>query len=433
VAARTRRGCKGDEHAKRDPFGPAAVTRPNVLLLAIDSLRADVVFRDDVPTPNIDRHAARGAAFTQCISTCTSTTPSFSSILTGCYPPKHGMRGLRGYRLNPSVTTMPECFAAAGYATHAEVAGPLLPQTGVLRGFEEARCRRAYKVPWFSWRDEIVAKMRAYRAPWLMLLHVCEVHRPYKPPPDYTERNYRAGYEAAVAAADASLAPVFEAAGEDTIVVVTGDHGEDYPSSKLEWTLGGVARRLRRKVRLAKWAPRLDRRFAGLEIGHGFALFEQLIRVPLVLSGPGVARARIDAQVRHVDLLPTLAELCGLAPPAGIDGRSLVPLMRGEELAPEPAYLEAVGVKLEGHRIVGARTPRWKLLRPGHGRPALYRLDGGAPPDEKHNVFGQHPDVVRELEDYIASIASTEVEAVSGMTSEEEQVVERHLADLGYL
>jgi arylsulfatase A-like enzyme len=408
------------------------VTPPNVLLLVIDSLRADVFFGDRVATPNMDAVAARGAAFTQCISTCTSTTPSFASILTGCYPPKHGVRGLRGYRLSPSLTTMPEVFGAAGYSTHGEVAGPLVPETGVLRGFEDARCRKAYRVPWFSWRDEIVSRMRTYRAPWFMLLHVWEVHRPYKPPPDYVERNYRAGYEAAVAASDESLAPVLEAAGDDALVIITGDHGEDYPGSKLEWTLGGVTRRVRRKAHLARWMPQLDRRFAGFEIGHGFALFEQLIRVPLLLSGPRAQPARVDAQVRHVDLLPTLAELCGLDAPAGVDGRSVIPLMRGDALPPEPAYLEAVGVKLEGNRIVGARTPEWKLLRPGGGKAALYRLDGGAPPDERRNVASRHPDVARALEDYIARVAATEIEA-SGMTAQEEEVVEKHLVDLGYL
>lgn len=407
--------------------------RPNVLVLAIDSLRADAIFGDHIPTPNIGALAARGAAFHQCVSTCTSTTPSFSSILTGCYPPKHGVRGLKGYRLSPSVTTMAEVFSAGGYSTHGEVCGPLLPETGVLRGFEDTRCRKAYRVPWFGWRDEMIDKLRSYSSPWFMLLHTWEVHRPYKPPPEFNERNYKAGYEAAVAGSDEWLAPVFEAAGDNTIIVITGDHGEDFPSSKLHWTLGGVARRIRRKVKLARWMPQLDRKFAGLEIGHGFALFEQLIRVPLIMVGPGIAPVGVDQQVRHVDLLPTLAELCGLESPQGIDGRSLAPLMRGSDLADEPAYLEAVGVKLEGNRIVGARTPGWKLLQPGAGKPALYRLDGDGGPDEKRSHLRDHPSVARELEGFIERIASTETTDASGMTAEEEKVVEQHLHDLGYL
>ena len=95
--------------------------------------------------------------------------------------------------------------------------------------------------------------------------------------------------------------------------------------------------------------------------------------------------------------------------------------------------MEAVGVKLEGNRIAGARTPDWKLLVPGGGRPALYKLNGGSPPDEKHNLYRRYPEVARQLEDFVARVATNEVVAESGMTSEEEEVVEQHLRDLGYL
>jgi arylsulfatase A-like enzyme len=404
-----------------------------VFLLAIDSLRADAVFGDRIPTPTIDGYAAGGAAFHQCVSTTTSTTPSFSSILTGCYPPKHGVRGLQGYRLSSSVRTMAEAFSGAGYQTHAEVTGPLLPETSILRGFEDAHHRQGYKVPFMNWRDEVVAKMRSYVDPWFMLLHIWEVHRPYRAPPDFTKRWDRAGYEAAVAATDEWLRPVFDAAGDNTIVVITGDHGEDYPESPWEQKLIRVARKSRRALKLGKWLPALDRKFASLAVGHGFALHEHLVRVPLVIAGPGVAAAKIADQVRHVDLFPTLADLCGIETPTGIDGRSLRPLFEGGSLPEEPAYMEAVGVKLEGHRIEGARTPDWKLLRPGGGRPSLYKLNGGGPPDEKHDVARRYPEIAAQLESFLERVASSEVVAESGMTGEEEAVVEQHLRDLGYL
>lgn len=95
--------------------------------------------------------------------------------------------------------------------------------------------------------------------------------------------------------------------------------------------------------------------------------------------------------------------------------------------------MEAVGVKLEGKRIVGARRPDWKLLKPGSGRPALLRLNGGTGgPDEKHNLYSRHPEVARELERYIEEVTSSTVSS-SGMSQEEEATVEKHLKDLGYL
>lgn len=409
------------------------MSRHNVLLLVIDSLRADAVYGEHVPTPNFDDLSARGAAFRQCICTATTTTPSFSSILTGCYPPRHGVRGLQGHRLSPSVATLAELFSAAGYETHAEVTGPLLPETGVLRGFKDARHRQAYKVPFFGWRDEVVERMRSYTEPWLMLLHIWEVHRPYRSPPNFEKRKDRAGYEAAVTATDDYLSPIFETAGTDSMVVVTGDHGEEYPDSELGLKMVRWARRVRKVFRLGKWFGYLDNKLAEREIGHGFALYEHLVRVPLLVSGPGIAPRMIDDQVRHVDLFPTLADLCGIELPTGIDGRSLLPLIEGRSLVEEPAYLEAVGVKLAGNRITGVRTPDWKLLRRGDAKPALYRLDGGAPPDEKRNLYRRYPEIARRLEGVLEEVAATESAGESGMTSEEESVVEKHLRDLGYL
>ena len=107
--------------------------------------------------------------------------------------------------------------------------------------------------------------------------------------------------------------------------------------------------------------------------------------------------------------------------------------MQGNSLPEEPAYMEAVGVKLEGNRIAGARTPDWKLLKPGGGRPALYRLNGSQTPDEKHNLYNRYPEVARNLETFLERVAASEVEPGSGMTEDEEAVVEQHLRDLGYL
>jgi arylsulfatase A-like enzyme len=412
------------------------LSAPNVLFLAVDSLRADAVFGSEVPTPRLDELAGHGAAFTQCVCTCTTTTPSFSSLLTGCYPPKHGVRGLQGFRLHPSLTTMAEAFSKAGYRTYAEVTGPLLPETGILRGFDVANHRPAYKVPFFGWRDEVVERMRSFVEPWFMLLHIWEVHRPYRSPPDFEKRKDRAGYQAAVTATDEWLTPVYEAAGSGTMVVVTGDHGEEYPESALGLQTVRAARKIRRSLKLSKWLPLLDKKLAGVEIGHGFALHEPLVRVPLIIGGPGVPKARVEDQVRHVDLLPTLVDLCGLDDVEGTDGRGLRPLMEGGSLPEEPAYMEAVGVKLGGRRIAGARTPDWKLVQPPAGRPSLFRLDGPGGPDEKHNLYSRHPEVARRLELFIEEINARSLEgdvADSGMTSEEEAIVEQHLRELGYL
>lgn len=408
------------------------MTAPNLFMLVVDSLRADAAYESRVPSPNLDALAARGAVFHQCISTTTTTTPSFSSMLTGCFPPKHGVRGLKGYRLTPQVKTMAETFSEAGYHTYAEVTGPLLPETGVLRGFQVANHRQGYRAPFFGWSDEVVSRMRGYEEPWLMLLHIWEVHRPFRPPPYHTKRWDRVGYEGVVAASDERLVPVLDAAG-DAIIVVTGDHGEQYPDTPLKGLGHKITRRARKVLKAGKWWPWLDRKLTAQSVGHGFALYEHLIRVPLIMTGPGVNHAAIDDQVRHVDIFPTLADLCGVPIPNGIDGRSLRPLLEGGSLPEEPAYLEAVGIKLEGDRITGIRTSDWKLLKPGSARPALYKLTGEDASPDKRNLYARYPEIAQSLEEKMQSIAMTEAVDASGMTTEEEAIVEQHLKDLGYL
>jgi hypothetical protein len=124
--------------------------------------------------------------------------------------------------------------------------------------------------------------------------------------------------------------------------------------------------------------------------------------------------------------------------PEGIDGRNLRPLLEGESLPEEPAYMEAVGVKLGGGRIAGARTGDWKLIKPPAGRTSLYRLDGTRAEgvDEKHNLLSRHPEVARSLEVFIEEIQARGADQAafgSGMTTEEEAIVEKHLRELGYL
>jgi arylsulfatase A-like enzyme len=409
------------------------MSKPNALMLVVDSLRADAIFGRHVPTPNIDAFAARGTAFHQCVCTTTTTTPSFSSMLTGCYPPKHGVRGLQGYRLSPARKTLAEAFKEAGYETHAEVTGPLLPETGILRGFDDAHHRQGYKVPFFGWRDEVVERMRSYSEPWFMLLHIWEVHRPFRSPPDFRKQFDRAGYEAAVTASDEYLVPIYEGAGDNTVLAFTGDHGEEYPDTQFQQKVNRVARIARRKLKPSKWWPYLDKKLSEQAVGHGFALHEHLVRVPLILSGPGVPQTQVKDQVRHVDLFPTLADLFGLQAPEGADGRSLRPLMEGGALPEEPAYMEAVGVKLEGKRIAGARIPDWKLLRPGGAKPLLLNLNAGGGPDEKHNLYKRNPEVAGRLESFIDRVEASAVVAESGMTQDEEAIIEQNLRDLGYL
>ena len=278
----------------------------------------------------------------------------------------------------------------------------------------------------------------------MLLVHTWEVHF-------HSSKEWdRRGYEEAVAATDEYLGTLFAALGQDTVVVVTGDHGENFAESALGERLRKGAKKIRRRG-VGEWWPALDDRLSRT-MGHGYGLDEQLIRVPLLLWGPNIGPRQIDQQVRHVDLLPTLADLCGVdVGTSKFDGRALTPLMQGHSLAEEPAYMETSGVpvtiglkaadeaKLELRRVIGVRDERWKYLRKGTGKrllyrtEGLYRWDGGGRNDRVRNVLDDNEDVVRRFESYVDDVAATSVVSDSGMTESEEAVVEERLRDLGYL
>lgn len=404
--------------------------KSNCFLLVVDSLRADVTYSPEIATPNIDRFAAQANVFTQCISTATTTTPSFTSMFTGLYPPNHGVRSLYKYRLSDEIQTMAQLFGAAGYTTAAELTGPLIRETGVWRGFDSVN-HRSTQSGFMSWSSDVPNLIRELSEPWLVVLHVWELHLPYRPPPTFRPRWDRRAYESAVSTVDGGLAPLLDAIPSDSVIVLTGDHGEEYPGTPAERVVSWVVRKVRHQLQSGKRWPKFDRKWlAPRSVGHGQGLFESLVRVPLIVRDHRYAHQVHHLQVSHVDLLPTLAVLCGLHLPAGLDGRSLVPLFEGAALEERIVYMETMDVTA-GHEslLAGVRDPEWKLARSGQDDPRLFRLEPGGKERELTRLF---PDIAKTMEADLRRLSS-EALTESGMTSDEEAVIEQHLRDLGYL
>ncbi len=203
---------------------------PNILLIVVDCARADKWLGPDrsVHTPNLDRLAAGGTAFNTAITEKSCTTPSFSTLLTGQYSPLHGVHLVWGYRLPQSVPMLTEPFKAAGYHTYAEVSGPLLPEMGLARGFDEYHYRAPCDHLHTAWGDQFLEKIRGgYKGPWLTMLHIWELH-PHRYVDDhYNSDQYgRDEYERAISSLDVQLGRIFDAVDDNTIIAFTGDHGE---------------------------------------------------------------------------------------------------------------------------------------------------------------------------------------------------------------
>lgn len=418
--------------------------KPSFLVIVVDCLRADARLG-----PEARRLVAESASFSAAYCVCPTTSPAFTSMLTGRYPAAHGVRALRGAALPEEVPSVAEELARGGYRTWCSVTGPLLDSIGLFRGFQEADYRDVPRRSVHSeWGEQAVAKVRELERPFFGLVHVWDVHTPRKYPRSFDRRRYgRNAYERSLAGIDAWLGRMREAAG-DAVVVLTGDHGENLflePPS-LRWQ--GLARRITPRLPIQKWSLALLERGVRSESkrllklapryfwNHNQTLLEPLVRVPLAFAGPDVPAGVRGGVVSHVDLAPTLLELAGLPEPLpGWQGVSVAESVRsGGEPPAHPVAME-VGVTpgvptVPQHAI---RDGRWKLitsLEDPRVVDALYDLD--ADPRERRNLARARPDLVRELREKLEAVAQESVEAAP-IAEEDEAILSARLEELGYL
>jgi len=362
----------------------SGAARPNVLILAADSLRADRV--DRRYAPNLARLAEAGARFDHAYVSLPRTFPSWVTLLTGRYPHHHGIRSMfpRWEDRAKDFDALPERLAAAGYTTAvvSDFAGDIFDRIGL--GWTETRVpnfdfrelirqralerqtpllpylhsragRAIFPVlremndaadPALLTRDAIATIDAAEGRPFFVTVFFSAAHFPYAAPAPYygrfTREEYRGRfkyakpvgleheappdavdidqvrglYDGAAAGIDDGVGEILAALersghAKDTIVVVVADHGETLFEN-------------------------------GHGEGHGDHLFgDEGTHVPFIVWDPrSPAHRRVEGVVRDVDLAPTLYDLTGVAPPAGLDGVSLAPALAGAPLEPRLAFAE---------------------------------------------------------------------------------------------
>src|SRR5438105_6409060 len=214
--------------------GPRYNPRPvaNLLMIVVDCLRADMLARGRGAWPRMSDLAGRCARFDACYSTCPTTTPAVTAILTGRYPGSHGVRGLRGTQLSETIPTIAEELGRAGFATWCSATGPLLDTVGTFRGFAETDYRdvpqRSVHSPWGNEAIAHLSGLAAVGAPFFAFVHLWDAHTPRFYPPAFESRRHgRNAYERSIAGMDEWIGAAVAAAGPDTVVVLTGDHGEN--------------------------------------------------------------------------------------------------------------------------------------------------------------------------------------------------------------
>ena len=389
---------------------------PDVYLVVSDTTRADHLSLYGYPKPTtefLEQYAADAVVFENAVSQGSHTIVSTPSILSSRYPSEHGMSRYSDL-LPEDLPLVSQPLQTAGYRTYAHVTNPhLAPDRGFDRGFDEyqyeGRWRHAPAVVvtkhFLGWLDEQPAE-----SPIFAFLFYLDPHSPYAPsravrrrfnpdplerpfvkwpkgrgapPSDSVElRSLVAGYDGSISLIDSeigTLVAALERRGryDDALLIYTSDHGEEF--------------------------------FEHGEWGHDRTLFEESIRVPLVVSAPSPLRfprmgrwSGVSPVVASsVDVAPTILEAAGLPPDAAARGRSLLPAVRGQEPPPEEdfAYNEQILEAYGPYDLRGIRTRDHKyvrVLRSGENRTARdFFFDLRADPGERKNLLESDPEAGR--------------------------------------
>jgi arylsulfatase A-like enzyme/tetratricopeptide (TPR) repeat protein len=360
---------------------PPADPNENVLLVTIDTLRADALscYGGPAETPNLDALAAHGARFTFAHAHAVVTLPSHTTILTGHFPYEHGMRDNSGYRVKDGTATLATRLKALGFATGAFIGGfPLTKRFGLTPGFDvyddqlpEMKGEATFALP--ERRADVVmsraldwigSKQNSRFFAWV---HVYDPHSPYKPPDEYLAKYRAQPYYGEVAFVDYALGPLFTrlaALPRRTFVVVTADHGE---------SLGEHG-----------------------ELTHGMFAYESTLHIPLVVAEIDPRNSRqahgvvIDTPVRHIDIAPTVLDAVGAAPDSSLPGSSLRDVIRTGQGGDRPGYFESMTYNLvrAWAPLRGVLVAKTKYI--DLPIPELYDLV--ADPKETRNLASQQPD-----------------------------------------
>jgi choline-sulfatase len=407
---------------------PAGTHTPPIILISVDTLRADRVGcygSTGVATPQIDRFAAGGTLFSQVNSQVPLTLPSHVSTLTSTYPFVNGIED-NGERLAPSATTLAAVLKAHGFRTAAFVGGFVLDRRfGLDRGFD------VYDSPFHSTRQagadpgdikRFGQEVTGAAARWLernsdhpffLFVHLYDLHTPYALPP--SERGRGSGYDAELGYVDDVLGEFWnelERLGltSRALIVFTSDHGE---------SLGDHG-----------------------EGTHGYFIYQSTLRVPLIIHWPKESRSiapRIDEPVSLLDVAPTVLQFAGVARPPEFEGRSLMSLITGFRTPGEKAATQEdiYSESLYGHRHFG--TSALRALRIGRykyveaPRPEFYDLVRDSA--EKENLFSSRKATALSFRERLLALQARfrpghPADSVAGVLSPD--AVER-LRALGYV
>jgi arylsulfatase A-like enzyme/Tfp pilus assembly protein PilF len=396
-----------------------------VLLVTIDTLRADRLGCYGfglAHTPAIDQLAAEGVRCTDAATVAPITLPAHGSIMTGLYPPAHGVRDNGNYALGDEALTLAERLQAEGYRTAAFVSAVVLARRFRLdQGFEvyDDQLWEEDEPPLFMIRDRparrtadrVLAWLEQWRRnerPFFLWVHFFDPHHPHEVDAVDLAALTPTPYDAEVAEADRGVGRILDwlrakRVLDDTLVVLTADHGE---------SLGEHG-----------------------EPTHGIFIYDATIRVPLIWRLPRMLPAgrTYDGAARAIDIMATTLAVLGLPGGEATQGMNLLPAFQGRVSPPDLAQYAEARLAEEGFGmapLTGLRHAGLKWIRAP--RPELYDLRGD--PRERTNIEPSRGDAARVLDAELdAVLADCERRALAAPRHAIDRETEEMLRALGYL
>jgi arylsulfatase A-like enzyme len=403
-----------------------------IVLIIIDTLRADHLGcygYDAIETPNIDRLAAEGTLYEKAITAVPVTLPSISTILTGAYPAQHGLRDNGPYQLSDEWETLAETLQQAGFVTGAFVSATVLSRDhNLAQGFDVYDDDMS--PPYVPYHQEMIEIKEQFQGierragvtvdraiGWLrklprrdafLMVHLFDPHVPRDPPPPFNETYEGRFYDGEIAYTDHELGRLFDALRKlegrsQVLTVLVADHGEG---------LGDHGEQF-----------------------HGDLLFDETVRVPLILHERGVSRGnRVGRLVRTIDIAPTICAAAGVEPPPWTIGAPL-PASDADvtELNGRVDYLETFRPRLSRNwcELRGLRTEQWKLV----DGPKLQLYDLSVDDGERSDVADTHPAIRDSLVQLMNTTALGSVHHGSHFAEalELSQEQRKKLESLGYI
>jgi arylsulfatase A-like enzyme/Flp pilus assembly protein TadD len=415
----------------------ASFAKPvNIILITLDTTRADrmgFLGSKRGLTPNLDSLAHQSAVFSRAYSQVPLTTPSHATMLTGTYPQFNHVTDL-GSPLAKDLPYLPDILRQHGYRTAAFVGSQVLdPKSAAAPGFD--RGFETYDAPFhirghdedryhsverrgMTVVDGALAWLNQHtQGPFFLWLHFYDPHDPYDPPPPFKTRYESSPYDGEIAYVDSAVGTLLTALRahglyDQTLVVVVADHGEAFGEHG--------------------------------ERSHGLFLYDETLRVPLLVKLPGAGSAHplVESRVGLVDIAPTLLQQAGIVPPAAMQGISLLELMKpsaGKSATTAKSDMGTQDRPQFAETDYPYRAFGWSSLRAWRAGKYLYidapgreLYDQSLDPEAAHNLVNSAPGVADTM-----AAQLDEFRHKTGRASKEEVVLTPRQAEqlqaLGYV